>query len=78
MSHGFSEGDIWVVICSETAKLLACNSSGRTVYWHTQEEASQYIASNLGGGWEVPFHKDMDNESKLIHVDEVRNVSKYG
>jgi hypothetical protein len=78
MEHGNHEGDIWVVISNETAKLVSCNSSGKTVYWNTQKEASQYAASLLHNGWEVQFHMYAGNLNKLIHADDVRTISKYG
>lgn len=78
MEHGNHEGDIWVVISNETAKLVSCNSSGKTVYWNTQEAASEFAASLMYNGWEVQFHMDDSNSHKLIHADETRNISKYG
>ena len=70
-----NEGTIFVAINNETAKLYSCNSSGRTVYWNSKEEAENYIQAD---GWATEFYTDDSNAHKLIHADEVRTISKYG
>jgi hypothetical protein len=70
---------VWVIIHSETAKLLTCNSSGKTVFWETKEAASEY-AGRAADGWESEFYLSEDNHMKLISIDDVvpGNISKFG
>lgn len=71
----FNDRTIWVAISNETAKLFTCNSSGKTVFWETQKEASQKIQDS---GFEVEFYMNEENQDKLVAAEDVKNFSKYG
>jgi len=71
----FNDRTIWVAISNETAKLFTCNSSGKTIFWETQKEASQKIQDS---GFEVEFYMNEENQDKLVAAEDVKNFSKYG
>jgi hypothetical protein len=77
MAEEFDDRTVWVIISTEMAKLLTCNSSGKTVFWETQEEASAY-AGRAGDGYECEFYLSEENQDNMIAADQVNNISKYG
>jgi hypothetical protein len=69
---------VYLIIHGDTCKLLSCNSSGKTVWWTTEEEANDYFNAFVATGSIVEFYPDGEAEDNLIHFPLVRTVSKYG
>jgi len=67
--NGFDDRTVFVAIKNSTAKLVSAN--GKTVFWNTQKEASDFIQAD---GYEAEFYLDENNQHALVEHKRGMNV----